>query len=61
MELEELMGDTLPLKPIEVDEEQQRLLLSNRRAGGEERVSSFKVGARRQLIGCTGCVGHLSS
>jgi small subunit ribosomal protein S1 len=41
---EELIGQTIPLKLIEVDEERQRLVMSNKRATADKQLESFQVG-----------------
>jgi len=41
---EELVGQSIALKLIEVDEERQRLVLSNKRATADKKLDSFQVG-----------------
>jgi ribosomal protein S1 len=40
---EELVGQSIALKLIEVDEERQRLVLSNKRATADKKLDSFQV------------------
>mmetsp|Transcript_14545 Transcript_14545/g.31160 ORF Transcript_14545/g.31160 Transcript_14545/m.31160 type:complete len:384 (-) Transcript_14545:249-1400(-) len=41
---EELIGQSIPVKLIEVDEERQRLVMSNKRATADKQLESFQVG-----------------
>jgi len=41
---ESLVGETLPLKMIEADEERQRLVMSNKRAMADKQLEAFAVG-----------------
>ena len=43
---ESLVEQTIPLKNLEVDEERQRLVLSNKRAVSDTQMSSFQVWRR---------------